>query len=76
MTNDQDKTSSRKMAAIAMGYGAELVAVILIGLYVGKWIGERYWSAGQWGAIIGCFVGFAGWTTRMIRVQNAANKKK
>lgn len=69
------KKNSRRMAALAMGYGAELVVVILVGLYVGKWIGERY-QFEPWGAMIGCFVAFAGWTARMIKVQNAANKLK
>lgn len=51
---------------MGIAYGVELVVVIMVGLFGGRWIGEQMGS-GEWGAIIGCFVGFAGWTYRMAR---------
>ena len=61
------------MVAVAFAYGIELVVVILVGLFGGRWLGEKMGSP-EWGAIIGCFVGFSLWTYRMARLQNAGSK--
>jgi F0F1-type ATP synthase assembly protein I len=61
-----DNKKNRKMMAMGIAYGVELVVVIMMGLFAGRWIGEQC-GASEWGAILGCFVGFAGWTYRMAR---------
>lgn len=67
--------SNKKMVAVALAYGVELVVVILVGLFAGRWIGERVGSS-EWGAVIGCFAGFSVWTFRMARLQTQAQKNK
>ncbi|MCC6138796.1 MAG: AtpZ/AtpI family protein [Bdellovibrionaceae bacterium] len=69
----ENKKSDKRMLAVAFGYGVELVVVIVVGLYVGRWLGGQL-GAQQGGTIIGCFVGFAGWTWRMVRLQQLALK--
>lgn len=72
MTSSENK--NKKMLAIAIGYGVELVVVILVGIYVGQWMG-RYWNTEMLGSIIGCFAAFSAWTWKVIRAEQSANKK-
>ncbi|MCB9072647.1 MAG: AtpZ/AtpI family protein [Bdellovibrionaceae bacterium] len=64
--------AGKRMVALAFAYGIELVAVVVVGLFAGKAIGS-YWNMGEWGAVIGCFIGFSGWTWRMARLQTTAD---
>ena len=70
--SEPDK-KNKKMLAVAIGYGVELVVVILVGIYVGKWFG-RYWDAEMLGAIIGCFTAFSAWTWKVIRAEQSSSK--
>jgi F0F1-type ATP synthase assembly protein I len=66
-----DNKKNKKMMAMGIAYGIELVVVIMLGLFAGRWIGEQFGSS-EWGAVLGCFVGFAGWTYRMARTMKTS----
>lgn len=72
--SDESK-KNKKMVAMALAYGVELVVVLMIGLFIGKWVGGKA-NVPEWGAVIGCFAGFTVWTVRMTRVQARSQKNK
>lgn len=71
----EESKKNKKMAAMALAYGVELVVVLMVGLFAGRWIGAQA-GMSEWGAIIGCFAGFTVWTYRMARIQSRAQKNK
>ncbi len=74
----EESKKNKKMAAAALAYGVELVVVLMVGLFVGKWFGEKWAHAPEWGAVVGCFAGFTVWTWRMARLQkkNSSSHKQ
>lgn len=61
--------NNKKMIAVAFGFGIELVVYIVLSLFVGQWVGEK-WGSGVIGATLGCFIGFSFWTWKIIRAQS------
>ena len=72
MNNQEKKKSS---ISVAIGYGAELVLVILAGVYAGQWIGQ-HWNQEMLGSVLGCFIAFTLWTWKVIKAEQSATLKK
>ena len=60
--------SSRKSVAIAFSMGGELIASLLVGVFIGYY-GGGYYQFAEWGAVIGSFMGFSVWVWRIISVK-------
>ena len=56
-----------------LGYGFQICAGVLLGLFVGKWLDERYhWT--PWGVLIGVSLGLASGMYLLIRDAMRMNK--
>lgn len=66
MKDDQNK--QKKAFGVAMALGFELLSLVLVGVFLGYYVGERY-EFKEIGAILGCTVAFSLWIWRMVRTQ-------
>lgn len=64
----EDQKNQKKAFGVAMALGFELLSLVLIGVFLGYAIGERY-GFKELGAIIGCTGAFSLWIWRIVRTQ-------
>lgn len=62
--------------ALALAMGGELIVYILIGVFAGEYMGEKYLGTTNWGAVIGTGIGFTIWVLRMVRVNNQQSENE
>jgi len=62
MSQEQNK----KALGVAMALGFELLSLVLIGIFLGYFLGG-YWEHKEIGAIVGCGLAFVLWIWRLIR---------